>query len=121
MVRKMAGTVISASIRIMLVLAVLCLLYYGGTKGFEFGESVFSPKTLEEAPGTDIEVTITQGMDAEAVGKLLEKSGLIKDYKVFWIQTKLYDYSFAAGNYVLNTSMTPEEMLEIVGEHKADK
>ena len=103
MVRKMATTVISISVKIILVVAVICLLYYGGSKGYEFGTSIFTPTAMEEAPGTDIEVTVSKGMSVMDIGKMLEEKGLIDDYKVFWILATLYEYELGEGNYSLNT------------------
>jgi len=121
MVRKMAMTVISIAVKIMLVVAVICLLVWGGKKGFEFGVSIFTPTTIEEAPGTDISVTIKSGSGAMDVGKLLEEKGLIEDYKVFWLQSILYEYEIGAGEYTLNTSMTSEDILEVIGIIKTDE
>ncbi len=50
------------------------------------------------------------------MGNLLEKKGLIQDEKIFFIQAILYKANLQAGTYTLNTSMTPEQILEILIE-----
>ena len=111
MVRKIAMTVISISVKIILVVAVICVLYWGGTKGFEFGVSLFSHAAVDEAPGTDITVTVKSSMSIMDVGKMLKEKGLIEDEKVFFVLAKLYEYEIKAGEYSLNTSMTSEDIL----------
>lgn len=121
MVRKMAMTVISISVKIILVVAVICLLVWGGKKGFEFGVSIFTPTTVEDAPGTDIPVVIKSGLDAMDVAKLLEDKGIIADYRVFWLQSLLYECEIEPGEYTLNTSMTSENILEVIKTIKTKK
>jgi len=121
MIRRMSMTVISASIKIVITICVLVGLYYVGARGFEFGVSLFSPVAMEEAPGTVVNVTFGKATDGKAAGELLEEKGLIKDSLVFYIQSLLYGYDIAEGTYELNTSMTSEEILQIVGFEKEDE
>ena len=57
-----------------------------------------------------------EGDSVYQVGRTLESRGLIRDAKVFVVQEKLSNYSgkIQAGTYILNTSMTTDEMLEIL-------
>ena len=50
------------------------------------------------------------------IGQILEDKGLIRDAKLFYIQNLLSHYKdkLQPGTYVLNTSMTMEEMMEIM-------
>ena len=63
-----------------------------------------------------MDVTIEEGMDAKAIGQLLESKGLIKDGTLFYLQNILSKYKddLKAGDYVLNTSMTTEEMMAVI-------
>ncbi len=47
---------------------------------------------------------------------MLKENGLIKDVSVFVVQEKLSEYSgeIKPGVYVLNTSMTAEEMIAVM-------
>ncbi|MBP3542814.1 MAG: endolytic transglycosylase MltG, partial [Lachnospiraceae bacterium] len=64
-------------------------------------------------------VIVEEDASEADVAKLLENKGLIEDYKVFWIQAKLYNATLYPGTYTLNTSMTSEEMLHILMEEPA--
>lgn len=121
MVRKMAMTVISIAVKIILIVAVVCLLFWGGKKGFEFGTSIFAQTTVEEAPGTDVSVVIKKDTSTMDIGKQLEKEGVIDDYRVFWILALLYEYELGEGTYSLNTSMTVEDILKVMHVEKTDE
>lgn len=114
MIRKMAMTVISISVKIILIAAVVCLLVWGGKKGFEFGVSIFTPTTVEAAPGTDVPIVIKSDSDVLDVARLLEDEGIIADYRIFWLQALLYECEIKPGEYMLNTSMTSEDILEVI-------
>ena len=116
MVRKAAGMIISITVQIIICVLVVILIYHGAVKGFEFGISIFSSAAMTEAPGQDMIVIIEEGASAWDVGKLLEKKGLIQDEKIFFVQALLYKANLQAGTYTLNTSMTPEQILEILIE-----
>ena len=50
------------------------------------------------------------------IGKILKSKGLIKDAKVFVVQESLSNYKdkLQSGTYILNTSMTTDEMLAVL-------
>lgn len=104
----------SFSILVML-LVVVCLVKLG-TFCYEFGYRVFTEKPMEEAPGTEKTVEITQDMSEGEIGKLLEEKGLVQDAKLFYAQLKLSAYTgkLRPGTYTLNTSMTAKEMMVIM-------
>jgi UPF0755 protein len=68
---------------------------------------------MEDAPGEDILVQVQEGTSSMELAKLLEQKGLIRDAKLFYIRLKLSAYrnSIEPGIYILNTSMTPKEMM----------
>ena len=88
-----------------------------GTFCYDFGYRVFTETAVEEAPGTDIVVQVTEGMSEGDIGDMLEAEGLIHDSKLFFAQLKLSAYSgkLLPGTYTLNTSMTGKEMIAVMG------
>lgn len=114
MIRKATSMIISISIQMIIVVLIIMFVYSAGVKGFEFGLSVFTPSSVDQAPGKDIMVIIEEDATDLEIARLLEEKGLILDYKVFLIQTKLYMAEISPDSYTLNTSMTSEEMLEIL-------
>ena len=108
-------------------LAVLILVVAGifkiGEYAYTYCYSIVSDTAAEEEPGRDVSVSVTSDMSAAKVAKLLERKGLVKSADVFKIQMKVigYEDKIQAGNYELNTSMRPREMLKILsGEQKEE-
>ncbi len=108
------GTIIRG---VVLVIAIL-LIYKAGAKAYDFGFRIFTEKPMSEAPGRDVEVTISQDEGLSDVSKMLEEKGLIRDAQLFMIQKKLSQYSgnVLPGMYTLNTSMTAEEISAVISE-----
>ena len=88
--------------------------------GFDFGYRVFTEPAMEAEPGRDIVVTIDKGMGAGEIGAELERQGLVRDGNLFMIQLMLSAYKddIQPGSHILNTSMTPKEMMILMSEEK---
>ena len=73
----------------------------------------------EKGSGRTVEVTVTDGMTAAQVGKLLQEDGLIKDAEVFGYQERFSSYhgKIYPGTYTLSTEMTPSEMIKKLAEN----
>ncbi len=111
-------------IRMVLYALIFLIFISASTLAYQFGYRIFTTKTLEESPGTDILVTITQGMSDREVANLLEKKGLIEDSSVFTVQLKLYresSDSIQPGTYTLNTSQTVDEIIAIITEEPEEE
>lgn len=108
---------ISVSFSILVLLLVVVGLIELGTFCYDFGYRVFTETAVEEAPGTDIVVQVTEGMSEGDIGDMLEAEGLIRDSKLFFAQLKLSAYSgkLLPGTYTLNTSMTGKEIIAVMG------
>ena len=70
----------------------------------------------DEDHGEDVTVVIKDGASVYQIGKILKSKGLIKDAKVFVVQESLSNYKdkLQSGTYILNTSMTTDEMLAVL-------
>ena len=99
---------------IFILAAVIIILL--GRLSYKFGYNVFYEQPVAEAPGTDVVVTIPEGVSAHQIGKLLEEAGLIEDAWVFTVQERLsaYHNDVKPGPYTLNTAQRPTEMLAVM-------
>ena len=61
-------------------------------------------------------IVLTENMDTKELASLLERRGLIEDEIIFRIQMKINkcEDKLEPGDYVLNTSMTPKEMIKVL-------
>lgn len=98
--------------RVIKTALMLLILIEGARLSFSFGHSIFYQEPMEEAPGTDVTVTLSDGADMEETAALLKEDGLIRDELPFIIQGTLYKVHLYPGTYTLNTSMTTKEMLQ---------
>lgn len=100
---------------LILVFAVLAIIYVG-KKLYALGYEAFSakPAAENESESTEVTVVITKNMELKDIADLLNEKGLIDESEeAFLIQANAYGYadSIVPGPYVLNTSMTVEEIL----------
>ncbi len=110
------GFIVRASILAVLILIVARV----GKEAYDFGFRIFTEEAMSPAPGRDVAVTIVQGDSTMDVGKMFEEKGLIRDYKLFYVQKKcsVYDDDIKPGFYTLNTSMTADDMFAIIAGKK---
>lgn len=113
---KMVLRTVTIVLKAVFTVLVVMFVYKGAMLAYDYGYRVFAEEPVDSAPGWDMDVTIEEGMDAKAIGQLLESKGLIKDGTLFYLQNILSKYKddLKAGEYVLNTSMTTEEMMAVL-------
>jgi UPF0755 protein len=115
-INKVTGTIISLAAKLILYAVIILLLVEGCTRGYAFGHAIFYATAMEAAPGRDRSVTITEGQPVGDTARMLKDMGLISSDLILQIQMRFYDYEFHPGTYVLNTSMTSKEILQILDE-----
>lgn len=115
-INKITGTIIGISGKLILYALVILLLVEGMSKGYEFGHEVFYSTAMEAAPGTEKVVTIPEGQRPSETIAMLHDVGLIGNQYAALIQMRFYEYEIYPGTYVLNTSMTPKDILQILNE-----
>lgn len=113
---KIVLRTVTIVLKVVFTVLVVMFVYKGAMMAYDYGYRVFAEEPVDSAPGFDMDVTIEEGMDAKAIGQLLESKGLIKDGTLFYLQNILSKYKddLKAGDYVLNTSMTTEEMMAVL-------
>lgn len=115
--KKVVIALLNMTFRLAVTVCVLYFIYKAAIGAYNFGYRVFADIPAALSPGQDIEVTITESMDSKKIAEDFEEAGLVLDWKLFWTQIQFSEYkdSIKPGVYVLNNSMTAEEMLEIIG------
>lgn len=113
---KVVIRIIGGALSFLLLVLVVLGLIRAGQWAYGFGYRVYTEGAVDSAPGTDKSVTVTSDMSAKEIGDLLEEKGLIRDAGLFVVQLKLSSYSgqIRSGTYTLNTSMTAEEMMQVM-------
>lgn len=112
--KKLAGTILSVSIKVCVFALVVVSLYFFGRKAYTFGVDIFDEKSVnEEGEGYDVSITIPEGASNSRVADILLENGIITDKRLFLTQLMLSDYSksIKPGTYTLNTTMKPTEIM----------
>ncbi len=109
-------SIINVVVHILIALVVIIVIYAGAMRCYDFGYRIFTDTPMSLEPGRDVTVIINEGNSTRQIGTLLKENGLIKDVTVFVVQEKLSEYAgeIKPGVYVLNTSMTAEEMIAVM-------
>ena len=91
--------------------------YSSSGQCFSICFEIYGPVVVEKAPGTDIRFSISKDESMHKVAKELYDDGLIVNRYSFYIRTMLMDrdeMKLKPGDYILNTSMDYEEILDML-------
>ena len=94
--------VIKVSMRLIIYALMILVMIKGATMAYSFGHGIFYAASVEPPPGRDIE-------------------GLIVSKFSFEVQAKFFEYKIKPGNYILNTSQTSRQILDILNVGPEEK
>ena len=112
--KEAAGVGVYSVVKIVVIILVIMVVYRLGSMAYSYGERIFGEPPMESAPGTDIVITVGSEDSVRDIADNLKAAGLIRDAGLFVLQERLAGYKegVKAGTYTLNTSMTPEELIQ---------
>lgn len=112
-ISSVVSTIVSALLKIAVAIWIVNFVYTKTIEAYEFGYSVFTEEAIAPAPGRDVSFSFTEDKSKMDIAKMLEDKGLVRDYKLAFVQIYASEYkdSIEPGIYTLNTSMTTEEMM----------
>ena len=121
--QEIAGNAVYTVVKIVVLILIVMVIYRLGSMAYTYGERIFGEPAMAEAPGTDIVITVEETDSVQDVAEKLEQAGLIRDAGLFVIQEKLVGIKsgLQPGTYTLNTSQTPEEMIETMSASQAEE
>lgn len=117
-VKKMTTAILGTVIKVVLAIGIIFLVYKLAIGAYQYGYRIFEDKPVSEKPGREVTISVTEGKSAKELAEILESKGLVKDATVFYLQYMLSSFKdeLLPGVYALNTSMSAEEMMEIMSE-----
>ena len=112
--KEAAGVAVYSVVKIVVIILVIMVVYRLGSMAYSYGERIFGEPPMESAPGTDSVITVGSEDSVRDIADNLKAAGLIRDAGLFVLQERLAGYKegVKAGTYTLNTSMTPEELIQ---------
>ncbi len=117
-ISKIVMRLVSISFHVLVFLVIVYGLYQLGLRSYDYGYRIFTESAVTSGEGRDRLVQVKSSMNASDIAALLEEKGLIRDKWLFFIQLNLSEYKNAMkpGRYMLNTSMTAREMMQVMAQ-----
>ena len=114
--KEVVISIFSTVFKIVLAIIIVMLVYKWSMTAYEYGQRVFNEPPVSAGSGRTVTFVVKEGESAKEIGDNLEKNGLIRDAALFRIQEMLSAYKdkMKPGIYELSTSMTTDEMMEIM-------
>lgn len=101
-----------ASIKIFQYVVMIIIMIVCCTIAFRFGSAVFSNSSVEDAPGTDMTITVEKGTSISELGDLLEEYNVIDSSTVFSVQAFVYGVKdVKPGTYTLTIPKVAKKSL----------
>lgn len=111
-------------LRMAIVIVVIMGIIRVGEFAYACGYSIVANEAMDSEPGRDVKVEVTSSMSGQDVAELLKEKGLVKDAFIFRLQLVVnkYEKKISPGTYILNTSMTPKELMKnMAGEDEEEE
>ena len=116
--KYVVGATVQIIFKVVLFAFLIMYIFRMATLAYDYGYRVFTEPPLSFGEGRIISVYIEDGSSALEVGDMLQDKGLIRDGRLFMIQELLSEHhgKIQPGIYDLNTTMTAQEMLEVIAQ-----
>ncbi len=114
--KEIVASVFGMAFKIVAAVLIVMFTYKYALLAYDYGYRIFGETPPTSGEGRTVTVTIQEGADAKVIGEILENKGLIRDGELFILQELISDYhnELLPGTYELNTSMTAEQMMEVM-------
>lgn len=114
---KITSFIIRLLMNIMFYILVVFFIVTISREAYQFTYELYGPVTVDEAPGRDILFQIKKGESSMDVASKLELYRAIGNKYSFFLKMKLEDAQIMPGTYELNSSMTYDEILDIITDY----
>lgn len=114
--KKVGLGLLDTIVKVAFIIFIAMFIIKYAKVGYSYGYQIFNQTPVSTGTGRTVSVTIVTGDSASTIADKLASKGLIKDKFLFKLQEKFSEYSGkeVPGTYELSTSMTPEEMIQIM-------
>ena len=113
---SLVGAIFGIIFRVVCTVFVVYAIYRGAVICYDYGYRIFTEPAVSSGEGRTITITIPEGTTAVEMGEFFENKGLVRDANLFVLQYYLSEYrkDIQPGTFELSTSMTAEEMMEVM-------
>lgn len=114
---KVTSLILRSLLNIIFYVLVVIVIVYCSKVAYTFAYQLYGPVTLDKAPGREIIVPIKDGESTMDIASMLEQNRAIVDKYSFYLKTKLQNKVIIPGTYVIKSSMTYAEILNIITDY----
>ncbi|MGF7145690.1 UPF0755 protein [Anaerotaenia torta] len=114
---KVTSFIVRLLLNIIFYILVVVLIVNVSKTAFAFTYQIYGPERVDEAPGRDIIFQIAKGESKMDIAAKLEHNHAIKNKYSFYLKTKFQEYVIIPGTYVINSSMTYDEILAVITDY----
>ncbi|MCH5257237.1 MAG: endolytic transglycosylase MltG [Lachnospiraceae bacterium] len=121
-IKQLVVSIFETVIKIVVAVFLIMFIYDAAVKAYDYGYRVFAEEPMTVGEGRTISIFVRESDSVKDIGNTLQEKGLIRDSRLFIVQELLSEYhgEIVPGIYDLNTSMSTEEMLEIMATKPED-
>ena len=121
-VKQMVASITETIIKVVAAVFIVMFVYDMAVRAYDYGYRVFAEEPVTVGEGRTISIYVSEEDSVKDIGKDLQEKGLIRDANLFLVQELLSTYhgKIQPGIYDLNTSMSSEEMMEIMSMEAED-
>ena len=111
---KIVLKIFSGTGSILIIILLIFGVFTVGTIVYDFGYRIFAEESIDVVDGKEVSVQVVKGMSGKELAEILEEKGLIRQTFLFQVQYRISDFNgkIKPGLYKLNTTMTPETIIE---------
>ena len=123
-ISSIVGAVAGIIFRVGVAIFAVYYIYQGAEICYNYGYRIFTePAVSPQEGGRIVTVSVTEEMSPWDIGELFENKGLVRDAKLFAVQYYLSEFykDVGPGMFELSTSMTAEEMMEVMALNSEKK
>ncbi|HHT89295.1 MAG TPA: hypothetical protein GX002_09855 [Clostridiales bacterium] len=114
---KISSFILRLLLNIIFYILVIVFVIYGSRTAFNFTYRLYGPVSMESKPGRTIPIQINKGESTMDIASKLELNRVIVDKYSFYLKTKLQNKVIMPGTYRVNSSMTYDEILDIITDY----
>lgn len=116
---KITSFVLRLLLTIVFYILIVILIINVSKAAYDFTYQLYGPVRAEAPPGTTIYFQIKKGESTMDIASKLELNLAIKNKMAFYVKTKLQNLNIMPGTYIINSSMTYDEILDIITDYSA--
>ena len=114
---KVTSFIVRMLLNIFFYILVVILIINVSKYAYTFTYQLYGPDTVDEAPGREIVFQIKKGESKMDIATKLELNHAIKNKYSFYLKTKLQEYVMIPGTYIINSSMTYDDILDVITDY----